>query len=101
MRSSRAVALSLSSTTSPAFSRVTMREVSSRTRLETLMDGGFADAEVAGRLGLRVAGVEEGAEVGVGDFGARHVGPFPEAKLTSDWRSEVKTEAVACSESMP
>jgi hypothetical protein len=24
-----------------------------------------------------VAGVEEGAKVGVGDFGARHVGTFP------------------------
>jgi hypothetical protein len=38
---------------------------------------GFADPEVASRLGLRVAGVEEGAKVGVGDFGARHVGTFP------------------------
>ena len=30
---------------------------------EPLMDGGFADAEVAGGVGLRVAGVEIGAQV--------------------------------------
>jgi hypothetical protein len=42
------------------------------------------DAEVASGLGLGMAGVEVGAKVGVGDFGTRHRGPFPEAKLTSD-----------------
>jgi hypothetical protein len=36
--------------------------------LQTLVDGWFADAELAGRLGLRVAGVEVGAEVGFTDF---------------------------------
>jgi hypothetical protein len=44
---------------------------------EALMNRGFAHAEVASGLGLRVAGVEVGAEVGVGDFGARHLGTFP------------------------
>jgi hypothetical protein len=29
---------------------------------------------VASGLGLGVAGVQEGAKVGVGDFGARHMG---------------------------
>jgi hypothetical protein len=40
---------------------------------QALMNRGFADAEVPSGVGLGVAGVEVGAEVGVGDFGASHV----------------------------
>ncbi len=45
--------------------------------LETLVDGRFADAEMAGSCGLRMAGVEIGAEIDVGDFGGGHAGYFP------------------------
>ena len=37
--------------------------------LEALMNRGFADAEVAGGVGLRVAGLEVGAEPVVGELG--------------------------------
>ena len=40
--------------------------------LEALVDGWFADAEVSGGIGLRVAGVEVGVQVVVGEFGYRH-----------------------------
>jgi len=65
------VAVSFSSKTCPAFSSATTCEVSIR-RLQTLVNRRFDDVEVPGRLGLGMAGVEEGTDVGISDFRRRH-----------------------------